>query len=74
MKNLRLPFVAMMMTWMAIPAFGAVVQTVSESFVGSAVTIPGVQGSAERIGFFAPSSAGENRSLNASAIAICSRS
>jgi hypothetical protein len=51
MKNLRLPFVAMMM-WMALPAFGAVVQTVSESFVGSAVTIPGVQGSAERIGFF----------------------
>ena len=41
-----------MMIWMALPAFGAVVQTVSESFVGSAVTIPGVQGSAERIGFF----------------------
>ena len=51
MKNLKLPCVAMMM-WMALPGFGAVVQSVSESFVGSAVTIPGVQGSAERIDFF----------------------
>ncbi|HKQ39760.1 MAG TPA: hypothetical protein VJ063_16905 [Verrucomicrobiae bacterium] len=51
MKNHKLPCVAMMI-WMALPAFGAAVQTVSETFVGSAVTIPGVQGSAERIGFF----------------------
>ncbi len=51
MKTLKLPSVAMMMC-MALPVFGAAIQTVSESFVGSAVTIPGVQGSAERIGFF----------------------
>ena len=51
MKNPKLPCVAMMM-WMALPGFGAVVQSVSESFVGSAVTIPGVQASTERIGFF----------------------
>src|SRR5436190_4997610 len=52
MKNPKLPCVAMMM-WMALPGFGAVVQTVSETFVGSAATIPGVQGSAERIDFLA---------------------
>ena len=51
MKSPKLPFVVMM-TWMALPGFGAAVQSVSESFVGSAVTIPGVQASTERVGFF----------------------
>ena len=51
MKHTKLPCVALTM-WMAFPAFGAVVETVSESFVGSSVTVPGVQGAAERIGFF----------------------
>jgi hypothetical protein len=51
MKNLKSALVAMMMC-MAPPVFGAAVETVSESFVGSAVTIPGVQGVGERISLF----------------------
>ena len=41
-----------MIMCMALPVVGAAVETVSESFVGSAVTIPGVQGSGERISLF----------------------
>jgi hypothetical protein len=51
MKTPKLPFVAMI-TLMALPGFGAAIETVSESFVGSAVTIPGVQGSGERLSLF----------------------
>jgi len=50
MKTPKLPLVAMI-TLMALPG-GAAIETVSESFVGSAVTIPGVQGTGERISFF----------------------
>jgi hypothetical protein len=50
MKNLKLPLVAMM-TLMALP-IGAAVETVSESFVGSLTSIPGVQGTGERISLF----------------------
>lgn len=41
----------MMLMSMAIPSFGAI-ETVSESFVGSTVTIPGAQTGGERISLF----------------------
>jgi hypothetical protein len=51
MKTPKSLSLAMMLcaTW---PVSAASVQTVSETFIGSAVTVAGVQGSAERIGFF----------------------
>jgi hypothetical protein len=51
MKTPKLPLVAMI-TLMALPGSGAAIETVSESFVGSVTTIPGVQGAAERISLF----------------------
>src|SRR2546423_12339577 len=51
MKTLKSSLVAII-TWMALPAFGAAIETVSESFVGSAATIPGVQGAGERVSLF----------------------
>jgi hypothetical protein len=52
MKMPKLPLVAMI-TLMALPGSGAAIETISESFVGSVTTIPGVQGAAERESLFA---------------------
>jgi len=51
MKTLKSSLVAII-TWMALPVFGAAIETVSESFVGSAAVIPGVQGAGERVSLF----------------------